>query len=101
MFPRCENRVTVRQVSKVACANNGIVTDHMDMGISVANFAHESPAPTPAVADVIDAVESAETEFWDEGWTLEDEWEPKATLRSSARIRPPQTHRSPDVYVLL
>jgi hypothetical protein len=65
------------------------------MGIPPSNYAYD-PA---AGGDITDGTDLAE--FWDEGWTLEDEWQPATPTLSTVHLPAPQPVRLTEVIALL
>jgi hypothetical protein len=77
-------------------------------GIADAPLASESidgeatvdPSEIVGTADPVD-VDPADTEFWDACWTLEDEWLPRAIVRSEPQRQDHRANPLPEVFVLL
>ncbi len=68
------------------------------MGISISDYAHD-PAVAGEVKDNTDL-----PEFWDEGWTLEDEWQPAPPVPqtlSTVHAPIPKSVRLTEVIALL
>jgi hypothetical protein len=106
-----DRRGTVDQDMNVAAdssvaAESGRVTEP-----NLAGGAHVRSEPRMTAGAIIgtracdmadpDATDHVDTEFWDACWTLEDEWLPRAVLRS--RPRPPgrRAKQLPEVFALL